>query len=379
MFAQTTTRRPGHPEAARAAPLELVIAVALLVAVGVVMAFSTTMADSPTFWGNTHFLKQLAWVFLSLAALGMASFVPVAWYRRAAWPLLLLTLGTLGALLVPGVGSTVHGATRWLRFHGVGFQPSELAKFSLVVWLAWWLSAKEGRPRRLAEGYLPALLVTGVLAVLILVEPDFGTACLIGAIGLVAMFVAGVRLLYLVPTVLAALPVLWYLVTHWEYRMRRLLAFLDPWQYPDTYGFHVIQSLIALGSGGLYGLGVGGSQQKLYFLPEADADFIFSIIGEELGYLGALLVIGLFVLLIWQVFRVAHRARDGFGFLAACGVGLWLGMQALIHIGVVAKALPTKGIPLPFISCGGSSLFFCMLAVGMVVSIAREDGSGGSG
>lgn len=371
--------RPSGSQCSRGAPVELVVTVALLVAVGVVMAFSTTMANSPTLLGNTRFLKQLASVFLSLAALGMASFVPVSWYRRAAWPLLLLALATLVAVLVPGVGTTANGATRWLRFHGVGFQPSELAKLALVVWLACWLSGDDRRTRRLVAGYLPALLLVGLLAGLILVEPDFGTACLVGGIGLVVMFVAGVRLLHLVPTVVGSLPVLWFLVTRSEYRMRRMLAFVDPWKYPETYGFHVIQSLIALGSGGVYGVGLGESQQKLHFLYEAETDFIFAIIGEELGYLGALLVIGLFVLLLWQLFRIAQRASDRFGFLAACGVAFWLGMQAFIHIGVVSKALPTKGIPLPFISCGGSSLLFSMLAVALVVSIARESAGGGAG
>lgn len=359
-------------QTARVAPVELVITVSLLVAVGVVMALSTTMAQAPTLLENTQFLKQLAWVFLSLAALGMVSFTPVVWFRRLAWVLLAAALAVLAVVLVPGVGTTVHGATRWLRVGSVGFQPSELAKLALIVGLARWLSVEDRRTRSLVGGYLPALAVVGLAAGLIVLEPDFGTACLVGAIGLVVMFMAGVRLAYLVPTVVAALPVLWLLVSRSEYRMRRLVAFVDPWQYPDSIGFHVIQSLIALGSGGVYGVGLGGSQQKMHFLFEADTDFIFAIIGEEIGYVGALLVIGLFVLLVWQVFRVAARARDRFGFLAASGVGAWLGMQALIHIGVVCKALPTKGIPLPFISCGGSSLLVSMLAVGVVVSIARE-------
>jgi len=335
-------------EASRAAPVELVIAVSLLVAVGVVMALSTTMARAPSLLDNVRFLKQLAWVFLSLAALGIVSFVPVEWLRRAAWPLVAVALAALVAVLL--VGTTAHGATRWLRFHGVGFQPSELAKLALVLGLARWLSEDDRRTRQLVKGYLPALLLIGVVAGLILVEPDFGTACLVGAIGMAMMFIAGVRLIYLVPTAVAALPALWFLVTRSEYRMRRLLAFLDPWKYPETHGFHVIQSLIALGSGGTYGMGLGESQQKMYFLFEAESDFIFAVIGEELGYLGAVLVVGLFALLVWQLFRVAARARDRFGFLAACGVAVWLGLQALIHIGVVSKALPTKGIPPPCIS-----------------------------
>jgi cell division protein FtsW len=159
--------------------------------------------------------------------------------------------------------------------------------------------------------------------------------------------------------------------------MRRLLAFIDPWEYPQSIGFHVIQSLIALGSGGTYGVGLGASQQKMHFLLEADTDFIFAIIGEELGFAGAVLVMSLFALLIWQIFRVADRARNRFAFLTACGVGVWLGLQTLIHIGVVCKALPTKGIPLPFISCGGSSMLLSMIAVGFVVSISRESSPGG--
>jgi len=360
---------------ARVTPVELVAVVLILVGIGLVMAMSTTMAEAPTVLENTQFLKQVAWLSLSLAAFGIASFVPVSRVRALAWPLVALALALLVAVLF--VGTTVNGATRWLRYHGLGFQPSELGKLALVVGLARWLSDDGQRVKRLAAGYLPALLLVGVLAGLILVEPDFGTACLVGAIAMVMMFIAGVRLRYLVPTVLAALPALWFLIASSEYRMRRFLAFLDPWQYPDSIGFHVIQSLIALGSGGTYGVGLGGSQQKMHFLFEADTDFIFAIIGEELGHVGALLVIGLFVLLIWLLFRVADRARDRFAFLVACGVAVWLGLQAFIHIGVVCKALPTKGIPLPFISCGGSSLLFSMIAVGFVVSIARQNSSGG--
>ena len=377
MFEWEGARLAQRLQSRRAAPVQLVIAVSLLVALGVVMALSTTMAQAPSLLGNTKFLKQMAWVFLSLAALGTVSFVPVAWLRRATWPLVAAALATL--IVVLFVGTTVNGATRWLRFQGVGFQPSELAKLALVLGLARWLGEDDRRTRAFFTGYLPALLLIGVAAGLILVEPDFGTACLLGAMGMVMMFIAGVRLTYLLPTVLAALPVLWLLVARSPYRMRRMLAFMDPWQYPDSIGFHVIQSLIALGSGGTYGVGLGESQQKMHFLYQADSDFIFAIIGEELGYLGALLVVGLFVLLIWQLFRVAARARDRFGFLAACGVAVWLGFQALIHVGVVSQALPTKGIPLPFISYGGSSLFFSMVAIGVVVSIARDSLGGGKG
>jgi cell division protein FtsW len=350
-----------------------VVTVSLLVAVGVVMALSTTMADSPSLLANTQFLK------LALAALGLVAFIPAAWLRRAAFPLLLVAGAGLVAVLVPGLGSTVNGASRWLRFHGLSLQPSELAKLALVLSLARWLGEKEERPRSFWAGYLPALCVTGLMAVLILKEPDFGTACLVGLIGVVMMFIAGVRVTYLLPTVLAAVPLLWFLVSRSEYRMHRMLAFMNPWAYPDSIGFHVIQSLIALGSGGVYGVGLGQGQQKLSFLFEADTDFVFAVVGEELGYLGALLVIGLFVVLIWQLFRIAERASSRFGFLAACGVGTWLGMQALVHIGVVSKALPTKGIPLPFISCGGSSLFAAMLAMGLVMSIGRAGAAGEGG
>ena len=363
----------------RSRPVELLITVAVLVTVGVVMTLSTTIAQAPSLLANTQFLKQLAWVFLSLAALGMASFVPPERLRRWTWVLAAAAVVTLAAVLVPGVGTRVNGASRWLRMGGLGFQPSELAKLALVVALARWFSDGQERTTDLVAGYLPAVVAVGLAAGLILLEPDFGTAFLVGALGLTVMFVAGVRLTYLVPTVLAAAPVLWMLVVRSPYRMRRLLAFLDPWQDPSGSGFHVIQSLIALGSGGTYGVGLGYSQQKMSFLFEADSDFIFAIIGEELGFLGAVLVIGLFVLLLWQVFRVAAAARDRFSFLVATGVGAWLGMQALIHIGVVSKALPTKGIPLPFISYGGSSLLFSMVAVGLVISIAREQAAEGAG
>lgn len=291
--------------------------------------------------------------------------------RECAKPLLLTAIFLLILVLVPHIGRASFGAQRWFRFGPFAFQPSEFACLAALIYTADFLARKQNKLGHFREGFLPLLLILGTVSLLILKEPDFGNTLLIAGIMLAMMFLAGARLSHLAVLLTAALPVLIYLVIKSPYRMARILAFLDPWQDTQGVGFQLTQSQIALGSGGFFGVGLGRSMQKLFYLPAAHTDFILSIIGEELGLLGTLAVIILFVVFIWQGARIAKRTTDPFGYYLAVGLVLMISLQALVNVGVSIGAFPTKGLPLPFISYGGSDLIFNMMAVGLLLNISR--------
>ncbi len=276
-------------------------------------------------------------------------------------------------VLVPGVGSVVNGARRWIKFFGLGFQPSELAKLAIIIYIADFTSRKGYAIRDLKFGFFPALAAILFTAGLILVEPDMGTAVAIGFIGFVLLFAAGVKLKHMFFMAAGALPVLIAAVLHKPYRVRRFLAFMNPWEDARGAGFQVIQSFIALGSGGFAGVGLGGSRQKLFYLPESHTDFIFSIIGEELGFLGTASVLMLFAIFIWYSMRIAFRSGDGFASKVALGISVMMAFEVAVNIGVSAGMFPTKGLPLPFISYGGSSLLCHLAAVGLLLNISRTE------
>ncbi len=352
----------------------LFFAVAALLAVGITMVLSTSylyaqerFSDGPYF-----FRKQLTAVGLGLATLLVSALLPFTAYRRLAYPLLALTLLLLILVLIPGVGVSRGGARRWLHLGGFAFQPAELAKLSLVLYLAHSLGKKGEKVRMFSIGVLPYLIVGGLSLGLILLEPDLGTALILGLILFLLLFVAGARLSHLLLTGLLALPVLTLFILGAEYRLRRLLIFLDPWRDPSGSGFQIIQSYIAFGSGQLWGRGLGESRQKLLYLPEAHTDFIFSVIGEELGLLGALIVLALFGLIIVRGFRLTLKIGDPFGQYLAFGLTALLGLQALIHMGVVMGLMPTKGLVLPFISYGGSAMVMNLAGAGILLSLSRR-------
>ena len=283
-----------------------------------------------------------------------------------------LTFLMLIAVMTPGLGKEVGGAQRWLNFGGFTFQPSELAKFALVLFIAKSLVKRSDQLKNFAYGYLPKLIVLGFFFVPILFQPDFGTAIIICAVTFTMLFIAGLRIKFLVYSILAIIPFIVSAIMSAEYRTRRIIAFLDPWQDPSDTGFQIIQSFYAFGRGGIFGAGIGASHQKLFYLPEAHTDFIFSVIGEELGFIGTSLIVLLFSVLIWRGFVIAYHAKDSFGTHVAIGLTLLFGIQAFINMGVAVGLLPTKGLTLPLISMGGSSLIVLMLSIGVLLNISEK-------
>jgi len=291
--------------------------------------------------------------------------------RKHSRVLFLLALITCVLVLIPGVGRAAGGARRWIGYGTAQFQPSEFMKLAIVVYVAWALSRTPDRVKEFVRGVLPYIVLLGLVFLLILQQPDLGTAVAIGGTVMVLIFIAGARLGHLFGLATAAVPVLMLAIWSEDYRRRRFLAFLNPEADPQGSGFHIIQALYAIGSGGLFGLGLGESRQKFFYLPAEHTDFIFAILAEELGFVGGLFVVGLFVMLAWRGFRVAMTAPDTFSSLLAAGVTTMIVSQALLNIGVVSGILPITGIPLPFISFGGSSLIFTMAGVGMLLNVSR--------
>ncbi|MFQ5683660.1 MAG: putative lipid II flippase FtsW [Candidatus Binatia bacterium] len=352
----------------------LVFAVAALLAVGITMVLSTSYLYAQEHFsdGTYFFRKQVIAAGIGLIILFISVLVPPSLYRRLAYPLLTLSLLALTLVLLPQIGVTRGGARRWLSLGSLVFQPAELAKISLVIYLAHSLAKKGEKVRTFALGVLPHLIVGGLFLGLILLEPDLGTTLMLGLILFFMLFIAGAKVFHLIIIGLTAIPVMAFFLLGAQYRVQRLLTFLNPWKDASRGGFQIIQSYIAFGSGQLWGRGLGGSEQKLFFLPEAHTDFIFSVIGEELGLIGALVVLALFALIFVRGFRVAARIDYPFGQYLAFGLTTLLSLQALIHMGVVMGMMPTKGLVLPFISYGGSAMVMNLAGAGILLSLSRR-------
>jgi cell division protein FtsW len=350
----------------------LCAAVLLLLAFGIVMVFSSGAVFAAKKYGDsTYFLKrEIIYAILGLGAMSFSLRTDYSVYRRLAYPLLGLSLALLIGVLL--IGSRAGGAIRWFRLGPLSFQPGELAKFALAVYLATLLARQAEKVKSFSVGFLPPLLITGFMMLLLLKQPDLGTAAIFGAVALGLLFIAGTRTSFLILAVLVAAPAGWKFIVSTPFRMRRMLAFLDPWAFRRDVGYQITESLISVGSGGVTGLGLGDGRQKLFFLPEAHTDFILSIVGEELGLLGILFVVGGFGVLVWRGLRAAFRARDVFGCYLAFGITAMFGLQALVNIGVVLGSLPTKGLPLPFISYGGSSLVVSLFMAGVLGNISAR-------
>jgi cell division protein FtsW len=344
--------------------------VLVLAAFGSVMVFSSGAVFAAKKYGDAfYFLKrELVYALVGLVAFLVALRIDYRFYRRVAYPLLFASVAMLVAVLK--VGSRAGGAIRWFRVGPLSFQPGELAKFALCVYLATLLARKAEKIRDFSVGFLPPLVVTAVLMGLLLKQPDLGTAVIFGCVALGLLFVAGTRANYLVLALLVAAPAGWSFIVSTPFRMRRMLAFLDPWAFRRNVGYQITESLISVGSGGVSGLGLGDGRQKLFFLPEAHTDFILSIVGEELGLVGIAFVIAAFCVLVWRGLRAAWRARDPFGSYLAFGITTMFGLQALVNIGVVLGSLPTKGLPLPFISYGGTSLVVSLFMAGVLGNVS---------
>ena len=347
--------------------------VLMLTSIGIVMVYSSSAIFAQQKFGDGRFFlaRDLVWALLGLIAMSVTMRIDYSLYRRLAYPILGLALSLLAAVLV--VGSRVNGAKRWFHFAGLSFQPAELAKVALIIYLAHSLAKKADKVKLFAVGFLPHLVVCGAFMLLLLKQPDLGTAVIIGGVTVMLLFIAGTKVSYLLLAMLSATPILYYAVVGTPWRLRRILAFLDPWQFRDNYGYQMAASLIAVGSGGVTGQGLGDGRQKLFFLPEAHTDYILAIIGEETGLVGVLTVLLLFVLLVAAGCRTAYRARDTFGCYLAAGLTTMFGLQATINVGVVLGALPTKGLTLPLVSFGGSTLVVDLMAMGILLNVSRGE------
>jgi cell division protein FtsW len=351
----------------------LFLAVLGMLVIGIVMLFSTS-AFARDSHGDVYFFikRQLVWLGVGLVVCTVAAIMDYHFWQRTWWIWFGLALVALTFCFVPHIGMRINGSRRWVGFGPVTFQPSEIAKVAAVLFLAWWFAKHEKNSGHILQGFVIPFAVVATLLALIVTEVDLGTTALVGATMFVIMFVAGTHPVLLGLLSLGGLGGILFVATHMSERMNRLSAFMDPERFKDDAGLQQMQALIAWGSGGMEGLGLGNGRQKMLYLPYAHTDFIFPMIGEELGLRVSLLVVFLFVVIIVCGMMIALHAKDRFGLLLGCGIVSLLGLQAAVNIGVTTSLLPNKGLPLPFVSYGGSNLAACLFGIGLLLSIYRQ-------
>ena len=355
----------------------LVLLTALIVLLGLVMVTSASMSIAGEDSGQPFYYleRQLLLTLIGLGCAALLFAIPSAVLERAAVPLFALGVVLLILVLIPGLGHAVNGSRRWLRLAGANFQVSELARVLVLIYIASYAVRREAELRESLAGLAKPLALLCCVSALLLAEPDFGAATVLFATGFGLLFLAGARLRYVIGMTVIAAAGFAALAVSSSYRVRRLTAFLNPWADPFNSGFQLTQSLIAIGRGQWFGVGLGDSVQKLFYLPEAHTDFLFAVLAEELGLAGVLLTLGLFLALIWRSFHIARLAADaGLKFPAylAAGFGLWIGIQAFINIGVNMGVLPTKGLTLPLMSYGRSSLIVALAWTGLLLRVYHE-------
>ncbi|MDO9536529.1 MAG: putative lipid II flippase FtsW [Bacillota bacterium] len=366
-------RAPTESDLRKQPDFTIFFTVLILAGFGLVMVFSASFITSLESRGDAYFFlrRQAFWVILGLMGMiATANFSYWKW-RKVVSILLLFNFLLLLAIYIPGVGLEINEARRWIALGGFTLQPAEFSKIVMIIFTAAFLSKKNIKMENFWNSSFIPLAFMGATFLLILDQPDLGTGLAIAAVVGIIIFAAGLPFKQLSYLALTGIPFFIYLALNEPYRMRRIFSFLDPWADPLDTGYQIIQSLYALGPGGLFGVGLGRSRQKLYYLPEPQNDFIFAIIGEELGFLGALTIMLLFFILFWRGFKTSLMAPDAFGSLLAAGVTAMIMVQALMNIGVVTGAIPVTGITLPFISAGGSSIFFAMCAMGILMNVSR--------
>jgi cell division protein FtsW len=351
----------------------LFLATLALICASVVMVYSASALVALERFQQPYLFvtKQIMWAAVGLAVLSIVMRIDYRAYRndRMLWILLaVVTVMLVGVLF----RQPINGTRRWFGIGGFGIQPSELAKLSAILFTALMLERRRARINELPYSLLPIAMVVGVIVALILLQPDFGTAVSLLAVISVMVFAAGISYRYLFGAALLALPALYVILMQADYRRRRLLTFMDPWADPLGDGFQIIQSLIAVGTGGVFGKGLMNGVQKLFYLPEPHTDFIYAVISEETGFIGASLVVLCFCVIAWRGLRTAMRAPDTFGAFLALGITMMLVLQAFVNISVVLGLMPTKGIPLPLVSSGGSSMLINLLAVGVLLNISQH-------
>lgn len=353
----------------------ILLVVLMFLCIGLVMVYSTSAvtAEMDRHTSSSYFFvkKQLMWLMLSGAAMLVCMEIPYRFFYRHAYVIFGFTLVLIVLVLIPGIGTEYNGARRWFRIAGIGVQPSESVKLAIVLLIARYVEKNVVLLRHFYLGFLPIFTLVGVSGFLILLEPDFGTAMFTIALATALLLIAGINWKHLLPLFLAALPAVVFLALFkFQHIQSRIMMYLYPDLDPHGKGFQIRQSLIALGSGGLFGSGVGESKQKLFYLSEESTDFIFAIIGEELGLLGTALIIVLYIILLYYALAVVRRTPDIFSTLVAMGIAGSISFQAILNIAVVTQTVPAKGISLPFISFGGSSMFFTMMGIGILANIA---------
>lgn len=352
--------------------LVLFYVIFLLLAIGVVMVYSSSSYYAMYQVKDSMFYFKKQALFGVLGLIGMFFMMSIDYHKYRKY-IVWITAGCIPLLLLVFAFPGVNGAKRWIDLGPIGFQPSEIAKYVVVLFLAYTLDNKGEEVKNFFKGVLPALLAAGVFAALILAEKNLSIASVIMIVTIIMLFIAGAQKKHMFGIVIPGLATLATLFTVIEpYRRARLLNFIDPWQDPAGNGYQLIQSLLALGAGGVTGLGLGQSRQKTLYMPEPHNDFIFSIIGEELGLIGCILIIGLFVVFVWRGIGIAIKAKDTFGTLIAVGITSIIAVQALINVAVVTGSMPVTGVPLPFISYGGTSLFINMIAMGILLNVSRQ-------
>ena len=352
----------------------LLIPTLLLLCFGLIMAYSASSFLAAHRYGDSYYFlkRQATFCVMGLFCMILAKNIPTRLYQSYIYPILIVSFGLLVLVLIPGLGVKVGGASRWVRLPGFSFQPSELAKLSLAFYLAYSMAKKGPDMAIFSKGFLPHLIVTGLFMGLILVQPDLGSCIIIGTWLVIILFVGGVKIWHLAGLALCSLPVIFWLIWRADYRLKRWWAFLNPWEDPQGLGFQIIHSFLAFGSGGFWGLGLGNSKQKLFYLPEPHTDFIFSITAEELGWVGVAVMIILFTMIILRGILISFNARDLHSSYLAMGISTFLGLQVLINLGVVMGLLPTKGLTLPLMSYGGSSLVVTLFSIGILLHISAE-------
>ncbi len=348
--------------------------VIILAGLGIIMVHSASASISMTEHGTALYYvkKQFAFCAVGVLIMCMASLIPYRLLNPLAYFIFCVAVVSLLAVQIPGLGIKAGGAYRWLNIGGFTFQPSEFAKLALIIFLAYSLNKKQEMISYFLVGFLPHLIILGVLASLILIQPDLGTVVIMGAISWIMMFVAGVRFVHLLSPAPLLIPLIYFLVYKVEYRMERIFAYRNPWDDPLNTGYQITHSLKAFGSGGLFGKGMGMGIQKLHYLPEPHTDFILSIIGEELGLVGVLGILLLYTIVIMKGIGIARDADSLFGTFLATGITASLALQVAINTGVTMGLLPTKGLTLPFLSYGGTSLLMNMAGIGILMSIASS-------
>ena len=340
---------------------------------GLIMVYSSSSVFSLMWYKDSaYFLKrQFLGAILGLGTLFVATSYPYERYRKLSSKFLILSIVLLILVLIPGIGKVVGGSRRWIRLGFLSFQPSEFARLVLVFYIADYMDREEKNIKNFVSGLLPLLMVIGVVFFLILLEPDMGTALSAGIISGLIILVGGASILHLFLLTVISIPVLAWFIFSEKYRLDRILTFLNPWKEPLGRGFHIIQALIALGSGGIFGLGLGASRQKFFYVPGAHTDFIFSIIGEELGFLGVMFLFLMFFILIIKGIKISMSIGDKYGSLLAFGIISKIAIDFFINVGVNVKVFPVTGLNLPLVSYGGTSLLFTLFSIGVLLNISR--------